>query len=230
MNSLSASKCLAGILLVGLAASQAQNSKSNVLRWNYGAPNAVTDVTHSAKVEGLKTDNVNVYVAMFDIQDTEFNHAWVQVVNHGNTPIQFDPESAFLKDDIKVSAEQPEKAADRIQRIGEAKAQELASPPCTTMNSGGNGSGVSASASLACQPLPVLVEKSKEIATLTSEQAQWIRNHAMKPTTLAPGEQVVGAIVFKKGKKPTSYMLAVPVAGKTFEFPVNALNKISSYD
>jgi len=221
---------LAAVTLLGVAASYAQKSTPSVLRWSYGAPNAVTDVTHAAKVEGLKTDEVNVYVAMFDIQDTEYNHAWVQVVNHGKAPIQFDPESAFLKDGERVPAEAPEKAADRIQRIGEAKAQELASPPCTTMNAGGNGSGTSASASLACRPLPVLVEKSKEIATLTSEQAEWVRKHSLKPTTVAPGEQVVGAIVFRKGKKPTGYMLAVPVAGKTFEFPVSALNKISNYD
>jgi len=230
MNPRSIPLSLAAFTLLGLAASSAQNATPSVLRWSYGAPNAVTDVTHAAKVEGLKTDEVNVYVAMFDIQDTEYNHAWVQVVNHGKTPIQFDPQTVFLKDGTTVPAEAPEKAADRIQRIGEAKAQELASPPCTTMNAGGNGSGTSASASLACRPLPVLVEKSKEIATLTSEQAEWVRNHALKPTTVATGEQVVGAIVFRKGKKPTGYTLAVPVAGKRFEFPVNALNKFTNYD
>jgi hypothetical protein len=223
-------------MLLGLATCcYAQNATPSVLRWNYGAPNAVTDLTHGAKVEGLKTDEVNVYVAMFDIQDTEYNHAWVQVVNHGKTPIQFDPESAFLKDGTRVPAEAPEKAADRIQRIGEAKAQELSSPKCPMMNGGGGGGGKGASVpggggSIACLTLPVLVAKSKEVATLTSEQAEWVRNHSLKPTTVAPGEQVVGAIVFKKGKKPTGYMLAVPVAGKTFEFPVSAVNKISNYD
>ncbi len=218
------SRTLAAVVLLGLATGYAQNPNTTVFRWKYGAPNAVTDIRHAAKVEGLKTDDVHIYVALFDIKDTDYNRAWVQVVNHSKTPIQFDPQSAFLKDGRIVPAEVPDKAANSVERWGEAKSQEIASPPCTTMNAGGNGSGISASATLACRPTDMQVELSKEVRAVSDKWAEFIRKRALKPTTVAPGEQVVGAILFKKGKKPTSYTLAVPVGSETFEFPVSAMN------
>jgi hypothetical protein len=224
MNPRALSRTLAVVMLLGLATSYAEDAKPRVVRWKYESPNAVTDIRHGAKVEGLKTDDVHVYVALFDIKDTNYNRAWVQVVNHGKTPITFDPQSAFLKDGKMVPAEVPDKAANSVERWGEAKSQEIAAPPCTTMNAGGNGSGASASASLACRPTDMQVELSKEVRALSDKWAEFIRKRALKPTTVAPGEQVVGAILFKKGKRPTDYTLAVPVGGETFEFPVSAMN------
>jgi hypothetical protein len=52
----------------------------------------------------------------------------------------------------------------------------------------------------------------------------------MKPTTLAPGEEVKGAIIFKKEKKPAEYTLTIPVGSEVFEFPVSAVNKASTWD
>jgi hypothetical protein len=233
MNPLSISRSLAAFVLLGLTASYAQNAPS-VLRWNYGASNAVTDVTHAAKVEGLKTEEVHVYVALYDVKDTNYNRAWVQNVNHGKTPIEFDPQSAFLKGEQRIPAEEPDKAANSIQRFGEAKSQELSSPICTTMNAGGGSgkgaAGGGAGASLACRPTDMQVELSKEVLTLANEWVEFIHDRALKPTVVAPGEEVVGAILFRKGKKPTDYTLAIPVDGRTFEFPVSAQNKPPSFD
>jgi hypothetical protein len=227
MNPLFASRAFAGIMLLALTTSSAQNPTPKVVRWNYGAPNAVTDTTHAAKVEGLKTDDVHVYVALYDVMDTEYNRAWVQIVNHGKTPIEFNPQSALLKDGTIVRAEEPEKAANSVQRLGEAKSQELASPKCDVKmmayNESGNGGAP-------CSPTDTQVQLSKAVLTLSHEWAGFIRARALKPTTVAPGEQVVGAILFRKGKKPANYTLAVPVGSKTFEFPVSALNNAPSYD
>jgi hypothetical protein len=230
MNPLAISRALAAVMLLGLAASYAQDAKPSVVRWKYGAPNSVTDIKHAAKVEGLKTDDVHVYVALFDITDTDYNRAWVQVVNHGKTPITFDPQSAFLKGEKIVRAEVPDKAAGAVERWGEAKSQELSSPKCGMMEGGGGGSQqVSAAASLACRPTDMQVELSKEVLALSDKWGAFIRKRALKPTTVAPGEQVIGAILFKKGKRPTNYTLAVSVGGEIFEFPVSAMNTPRTY-
>ncbi len=234
MNPLSTSRTLTAIAFLGLATSYAQNATPSVVRWSYGAPNAVTDTTHAAKVEGLKTDDVHIYVALYDVMDTEYNRAWVQIVNRGKTPIQFNPQSALLKNGTIVRAEAPDKAANSVERLGEAKSQELASPKCTMMNAGGGGGGQGSiapvAASLACRPTDMEVELSKEVLTLSNEWAGFIRARALKPTTVAPGEQVVGTILFRKGKRPANYTLAIPVGSKTFEFPVSALNAPPSFD
>jgi hypothetical protein len=220
---------LAGALLLSLTASFGQSATPTVIRWSYGAPNAVTDIRHAAKVEGLKVGDLHIYVALYDMKDTEYNRAWIQVVNHGSAPINFNPQLAFLlRGDQTVRAEEPEKAANSVQRVGEAKSQELASPVCTTMNAGG-GSSQSVSASLACRPTDMQVELSKEVLTVSNKWVTFIRSRALKPTTVAPGEQVVGAVVFRKGKKPSDYILAVPLGNQTFEFPVSALNQAPTY-
>lgn len=54
--------------------------------------------------------------------------------------------------------------------------------------------------------------------------------HAVKQKTLAPGEHAQGVIVFKKDKKAMDYVLRIPVGAETFEFPLKAQNKASSYD
>jgi hypothetical protein len=225
---------LAVAFLLSLTASFGQGATPTVIRWSYGAPNAVTDITHAAKVEGLKAGDVHIYVALYDMKDTEYNRAWIQVVNHGNAPINFNPQLAFLlRGDQTVRAEEPEKAANSVQGFGYAKSQQLAAPTCNTMNGGGGGakggaSGVSAS--LACQPTNMQLELSKEVLNVSNEWVTFIHSRALKPTTVAPGEQAVGAVIFRKGKRPTDYMLAVPIGNKTFEFPVSALNQSPSYD
>jgi|HubBroStandDraft_6_1064221.scaffolds.fasta_scaffold00069_22 hypothetical protein len=229
MSSLNTSRSLAAIVLLGLATGVAQETSSGVVRWKYGAPNAVTDTTHAAKVEGLKTDDVHIYVALYDVKDTEYNRAWVQIVNHGKTPIEFNPQSALLKDGTTVRAEAPEKAANSVQRVGEARSQELAAPKCDMMNGGGGSGAPAVSATLACRPTDMQVELSKEVLTVSNEWAGFIRARALKPTTVAPGEQVIGTILFRKGKKPANYTLAIPVGAETFEFPVSALNTPPSF-
>jgi hypothetical protein len=227
MNPLPRSRVFAAVMLLGLATSSAQNATPSVVRWNYGAPNAVTDTTHAAKVEGLKTDAVHIYVALYDVKDTEYNRAWVQIVNHGKTPIEFNPQSALLKDGTTVRAEEPEKAANSVQRLGEAKSQELSSVKCdvkmTAYNPSGNGGAP-------CNPTYSQVQLSKAVLNLSNAWAGFIRARALKPTTVAPGEQVVGTILFRKGKKPANYTLAIPVGSETFEFPVSALNTPPSFD
>jgi hypothetical protein len=209
---------IAGTVLLALAASFAQNTSPGAVRWKYGAPNAVTDIRNAAKIEGLKTDDVHIYVALYDLKDTEYNRVWVQVVNHGKTPIEFNPQSAYLKDHVRLQPEAPDRAAEVIQRFGEAKSEELSSAQCTLM-----------SAPL-CEPTNTQIQMSKDVLVSSSARAEWIREKSLRQTTVAPGEQVVGAILFRKGKKRTDYMLAIPVNGKTFEFPVSAENRPSSYD
>lgn len=222
---------LAVAFLLSLTASFGQGATPTVIRWSYGAPNAVTDITHAAKVEGLKAGDVHIYVALYDMKDTEYNRAWVQVVNHGNTPIDFNPQLAYLlRGDQTVRAEEPEKAANSVEGFGYAKSQQLAAPICTTMNAGGGKGGGAVTASLACQPTNMQLELSKEALNLSNQWATFIRSRALKPMTVAPGEQAVGAVVFRKGKRPADYMLAVPLGNKTFEFPVSALNQSPSYD
>jgi hypothetical protein len=203
-----------------LATGLGQTSKPSVLRWKYGAPNAVTEVRNATQVKGLKTDDLHVYVALFDIKDTDYNRAWVQVVNRGKTPIEIDPQSAFLKDGRMVRPEEPEKAANGIQKVGEARSQELDANKCGMMN-GGAGGGIS----LDCLANDSQVQLSKEVLAHSAFVAEWVRGKALKQTTVAPGEEIIGAILFKKGKKPSDYTLAIPVGGKTFEFPVSAQNE-----
>jgi hypothetical protein len=224
MNFRSTLRTLPLATLFLLAASHAQNATPSVLRWNYGAPNTVTDTTHAAKVEGLKTDDVHIYVALYDIKDTEYNRAWVQIVNHGQTPIQFDPQAAALRGGRTVPAEGPEKAANSIQRLGEAKSQELSSAHCGMMASS------APSSSMACEPTETQMQMSKQVLIVSGTEAQWIRDKALKQTTLAPGEEAIGAIVFRKDKRPADYLLVIPVGGETFEFPVSARNQAPSYD
>jgi hypothetical protein len=231
MKPLPALRILAVALLLGLATSFAQNT--TVVRWKYGAPNAVTDTTHAAKVEGLKAGGVHIYVALFDIEDTNYNRAWVQVVNRGNTPIQFDPQTAFLKDGKMVRAEEPDKAASSIQRLGEARSQELSTTNCSAMVGGGGGvphGGAAPASGAGCSPNEMQIQRSKAVLARSGTVSEWIRDKSLKPTTVAPGEQVVGAILFRKDKKPADYTLAIPVAGETFEFPVRAENNAPSYD
>jgi hypothetical protein len=213
------SSALAATLSMGLSAAVAQNAAP--LRWTDGAPNSVSEVKNDTKIEGLKTDDIHIYVSLADVKETEYNRVWVQVSNHGQTPIDFNPQSAVLviADRGKtIPAEVPEKAANSIQKYGEAKSQELSSAHCNMMGASG------------CQPTNAQMQMSKQVLAFSGTQAQWVRDNALKQKTVAPEEEVQGAIVFRKDKKATDYILRIPVGTTVFEFPVSALNKAPSYD
>jgi len=219
MKAVFAPRMLAGVFLLALATSFAQNGTPSSVRWSEGAPNASFEVKNDAKIEGLKTDDVHIFVNLTDLKETEYNRVWVQVSNHGKSPIDFNPQGAvLLKGDKSVRAEIPDKAASSIQKYGEAKSQELSSAHCNMMNVGG------------CQPTNTQMQMSKQVAAFSGTQAQWVRDNGLKQKTLAPGEEAQGAIVFRKDKKPADYILRIPVGSEVFEFPLSAQNKAPSYD
>jgi hypothetical protein len=210
---------IAGTVLLALVASFAQNNSPGAVRWTEGAANATSEVKNDAKIEGLKTDDVHIYVSLADLQETEYNRVWVQVSNPGKSPVDFDPQGAvLLNGDKSVRADVPDKAAKSVQRFGEAKSQELSSAHCTLMGS------------TTCQPTNAQMQMSKQVLAFSGQQAQWIRDHAMKAKTIAPGEEEQGVIVFKKDKKSANYILRIPVGVQVFEFPLSAQNKAPSYD
>jgi hypothetical protein len=210
---------LAGTLLLALAASSAQNASPSVLRWAEGAPNATSDVKNDAKIEGLKTDDIHIFVSLADLKETEYNRVWIQVSNHGKSPIDFNPQSAvLLKGDKSVRAEVPDKAANSIQKFGEAKSQELSSAHCTMMTATG------------CQPTNAQMQLSKQVLAFSTQQGQWVRDNGLKQKTVAPGEETQGSIIFRKDKKSADYILRIPVGSQVFEFPLSAQNKAPSYD
>jgi hypothetical protein len=210
---------LTGTLLLGLAASVAQNSSAPI-RWAEGAPNATSEVKNDAKIEGLKTDDVHIFVSLSDLKETEYNRVWVQVANHGKTAIDFDPLSAMLvnEKDKTVRAEAADKTAHSIQKFGEAKSQELSSAHCPNMIATG------------CQPTNSQMQMSKQVAAYSSQQAQWVKDNAVEHKSIAAGEEVKGYIFFKKDKKKSDYVLRIPVGAQVFEFPLTADNKMPSYD
>jgi hypothetical protein len=189
------------------------------MRWTEGAPNATSEDKNGMKIEGLKTDDVHIYVGIAEIKDTQYNRVWVEVSNQGKSPIDFNPQSAvLLKGDKGIRAEVSDKAANSIQKYGEAKAQELSSAKCTNM------------IATQCQPNNTQMQESKQIQSYTTQQGQWLRDNAIKQKTLAPGEEEQGFIAFKKDKKAADYILRLPVGNQTFEFPLSAQNKAPSYD
>ena len=215
---------IAGTVLLALAASFAQNTSPGAVRWAEGAPNATSEVKNDMKIEGLTTDDVHIFASIADIKDTEYNRVCVQVANHSKAPIDFNPQSAvLLKGDKSVRAEVSEKAANSIQKYGEAKSQELSSAHCNVMMKGGSGGP-------GCQPTNTQVQMSKQVLEFSNKQSQWVRDNAVAQKTLAPGEEAQGAIVFKKDKKPADYILRIAVGADVFEFPLSAQNKAPSYD
>lgn len=210
---------LTAALLLSSTASLAQNAPAPI-RWADGAANATSEVKNDAKIEGLKTDDVHIFVSMADVKETEYNRVWVQVSNHGKSAVDFDPQSAILltEKDKTVRAEVPDKAAKAIQKFGEAKSQELSSAHCTLMTATG------------CQPTNTQMQMSKQVLEFSGKQADWVRQNGLQKKTLAPGEEEQGAILFRKDKKAASYTLRVSVGAQTFEFPVSAQNKAPSYD
>jgi hypothetical protein len=219
-----------------LASSAAIAQNATPLRWTEGASNSTSEVKNDVKIEGLKTDDIHVYVNLADVKETEYNRAWVQVSNHGLTPIDFNPQSAVLVIAGKgntIPAEVPEKAANSILKYGEAKSQEISSTNCNMMWASGHKSpagGAASSTGAGCSPNGSQVQIAKQLATFSAQQAKWVRDNGLKEKTLAPGEEALGAIVFKKDKKSADYVLRITVGANTFEFPVNALNKPPSYD
>jgi hypothetical protein len=193
-------QALAATLFLALATSFAQTG--GVLRWAEGTPNASSDTKDGARIEGLKTDNVHIFVSLTEVKETEYNRVWVQVSNHGKSPIDFNPEAAvLLKGDKSVRAEIPDKAAHSIEKLGEAKSQELSSAHCNMIGA------------TQCQPTNAQMQMSKQVAAFSAKQAQWVRDNG-----------------FKKDKKAAEYVLRIPVGDQTFEFPLSALNKAPSYD
>jgi hypothetical protein len=183
MRELFARNALACTLLLALAASFAQNGTPGLIRWMEGAPNATSEVKDETKIEGLKTDHVHIFVSLADLRETEYNRLWVQVSNHGKSPLDFNPQTAvLLKGDKSVRAEVPDKAANAIQRFGEAKSQELSSAHCVAMAAG------------ECSPTNAQMQMSKDVAAFSAGQAQWVRENALKPGTLAPGEEEQGTV------------------------------------
>ena len=219
MNTVFAPRALAGILLVALAASFAQSGAPSAIRWAEGAPNATSEVKNDSKIEGLKTDDIHIFVSLADVKETEYNRVWVQVSNHGKAPIAFDPEWAvLLRGDKSVRAEVPDKAAKAIQKFGEAKSQELSSAHCNMM------------VAAQCQPTNAQMQMSKQVLAFSGTQAQWVRDNGLKQKTVAPGDEAQGAIIFRKDKKSADYILRIPIGDQVFEFPLNAQNKAPSYD
>ncbi|HTW56973.1 MAG TPA: hypothetical protein VMD99_02460 [Terriglobales bacterium] len=230
----SLSSALTATLLLGLSAAVAQNSAP--MRWAEGAPNATSDVENDHKIEGLKTDDIHIFVSFADVKETEYNRVWVQISNHGKAPVDFNPQSALLlKGDKTVRPEVPDKAANSIQKFGEAESQEMSSANCNMMASSGHSSPVPHAASIGaggagCGANDSQVQMGKQVAAFSAQQAEWVRNNALSRKALAPGEEAQGAIVFRKDKKPADYILRITVGSETFEFPVSAQNKRPSYD
>jgi hypothetical protein len=215
---------LAATLLLGSSAAIAQNSAP--LRWAEGAPNATSEVKNDTKIEGLKTDDVHIFVSMADVKETEYNRIWVQLSNHGKAPLDFDPQTAvLLNGDKAIKAEAPDKAAKSIQKVGEAKSQELSSAHCAEKSSGGKAGGMGP-----CQPTEMEVQMSKQVAAFSSQQAQWVRDNSLKQGPIAPNAEEQGAIVFKKDKRAADYILRISVGSQVLEFPLRAQNKPPSYD
>jgi hypothetical protein len=221
MRSLLTCATLAIALLPSQDPSLSSRTAGNTIRWTEGAPNSVTDVKNDNKVEGIKTDDIHIFASLADIKETEYNRVWVQIANHSKAPIEFDPQSVVLVIDVKekmVPAENPGKAANSIVKFGEAKSQELSSAKCENM------------IATQCQPAPAQLQVAKQISQYSTQQAQWVRDNAIAKTTLAPGQEAQGVIVFKKDKKAGNYILRCPVGTQIFEFPVSAQNKAPSYD
>ena len=153
------------------------------------------------------------------IRWAEYNRFWWHVSKHGNAPIAFGPESAvLLRGDKSVRAEVPDKAAKAIQKFGEAKSQELSSAHCNMM------------VAAQCQPTNAQMQMSKQVLAFSGTQAQWVRDNGLKQKALASGEEVQGAIIFRKDKKSADYILRIPIGDQVFEFPLSAQNKAPSYD
>ena len=189
MNAVFAPRVLAATVLLALTAF-AQSSPPPVLRWAEGTPNATSEVKSDMKVEGLKTDDIHIYVGIADLKDTQYNRLWVSISNHGKSPIDFNPQSAvLLKGDKSIRAEDTKKAANSVQKYGEAKAQELTSAKCTNM------------IATQCAPNNSQISSAKQIQANTTQQGQWLRENAIKQQTLAPGAEASGFIAFKKDKK-----------------------------
>lgn len=211
------SSALAAALLLGLPA-VAQNTAP--LRWAEGAPNATSEMKNNAKVEGLKTDEAQIFISLSEIKETEYNRVWIQIYNHGKAPIDFDAQTAILinEKDKTVRAEVPTKAANSIQKFGEAKSQELSSAHCENM------------VATQCQPTVAQMQVSKQVAAFSAQQAQWVRDNGLTQKSIAPGANVEGYIAFKKEKKKSNYILKVTVGAQVFEFPVYADNKEPAFD
>jgi len=207
------------VFFLALVPGFVQSSVPTVVRWAEGAPNAVSDVKNDIKIEGLKTDDIHIFVSLAEIKETEYNRVWVQVSNHGKSPIDFNPEAAvLLKGDKAVKAENPDKAAGAIQKFGEAKSQELSSAHCTAMSYVG------------CQPTNAQMQVSKQVLVNANGQAEWVRNNGLKEKSITLGDEAQGAIVFRKDKKATDYILRLPIGDQVFEFPLSAQNKIPSFN
>jgi hypothetical protein len=219
MKAVFAPRVLAAALLLALTASLAQSGPPPIVRWTEGAANATSEVKNDMKIEGLKTDAIHVYVGIADLHDSQYNRVWVSVSNHGNSPIDFNPQSmVLLKGDKGIRAEDTDKAAKSIQKYGEAKSQELSNAKCPNM------------IATQCAPNNSQISSAKQIAANTASQGEWLRDNAIKQQTLAPGGEASGYIAFKKDKKPAQYTLRVPVGSETFEFPVSAENKPPAWD
>jgi hypothetical protein len=216
---------LAATLLLGSSAAIAQNSAA--LRWTEGAPNATSDVKDNVKIEGLKTDDAHIFVSLTEIKETEYNRVWVQVYNHSKSPIDFDPQTAVLRNgDKTIKAEAPDKAANSIQKTGEAKSQELSSAHCNMLMTGQN----IAPGAARCQPTDTQMQMSKQVLAFSGKQAQWVRDNSLKQGPIAPDAEVQGAIFFRKDKKPTDYIMRISVGNRVFEFPLSAQNHSPTYD
>jgi hypothetical protein len=210
------------LLFLLLSAAVAQTPKT--VRWAEGEANSSSEVKNDIKVEGLKTEDLHIFVSLAEVKETEFNRVWVQLINHGSGPVSFDPQSAILlRGDKSVRPEVPDKAAGLVQKLGEAKSQEVSASHCNLMMTGRSTGG-------GCQANDSEVEMGKQIATIASQQAQWIRENGMKTATLAPEEQAQGAILFRKEKKAAEYILRITAGSEVFEFPLGAQNKHPSYE
>jgi hypothetical protein len=80
-----------------------------------------------------------------------------------------------------------------------------------------------------CQANDSEIEMGKQIATISSQQAEWIRENGLTPTTLAPGTNA-SSDHFPQGKKAVDYILRITAGREVFEFPLEAQNKRPSYE
>jgi hypothetical protein len=197
-----------------------QDRPSGAVRWAEGAPNATSEVKNDIKIEGIKTDDAQIFVSLSEIKETEYNRVYLQIFNHGKTAVDFDPQSAILinEKDKTVRAEIASKAANSIQKFGEAKSDELGSPHCENM------------IATQCQPTVAQTQVAKQVKAFSAQQAQWVRDNGLTQKSIAPGGSLQGYIVFRKDKKKSGYILKVTVGAQVFEFPLTADNKAPSFD
>lgn len=211
--------------------------ENGIARWQPGAPGCDHFMSNGILVESVTANGITIQVSL---HDTGWKlRANVGIANNATEPIQVQP-SQFILDELgphgkplfyQDPAELAKNVTHQVLWTESIAAPLNSAPRASTVTATNIDYRYSVAPSISTQNYLLQHQNAEEDAVRNKGKqtlvntARQIQALALKPSTVAPGDKIAGAVWFERGKNPGQLVLRVPLENQTFEFPLSFQRK-----